>query len=371
MDQTGTHGTVSKKIAVLEGDGIGTEVVAEAIKVMEAVARKQNMKLNFSYGLAGGAALDEFGIPLPDETLELCLNSDTVLLGAVGGPKWESNPHHLKPEQALLKLRKELGLFANVRPAKVYPALAGASTLRGDVVENIDLIVMRELTGGIYFGEPKGINNNGKERVGFNTLIYLESEIERIARASFNMAMKRRKKVTSVDKANVLDVMQLWREVVTQIAKDYPEVELNHMYVDNCAMQLIRNPKQFDIICTGNLFGDILSDEAAMLTGSIGMLPSASLGERAAMYEPVHGSAPDIAGKGIANPLATIASVAMMFKYSFNMPAESDAIESAIDAVLKKGYRTADLVEDGKKTVSTSEMGDLVVEEILNGEVTN
>jgi 3-isopropylmalate dehydrogenase len=367
MDQTGTHGTVSKKIAVLEGDGIGTEVVAEAIKVMEAVARKQNMKLNFSYGLAGGAALDEFGIPLPDETLKLCLNSDTVLLGAVGGPKWESNPHHLKPEQALLKLRKELGLFANVRPAKVYPALAGASTLRREIVENIDLIVMRELTGGIYFGEPKGINNNGKERVGFNTLIYSESEIERIARSSFDMAMKRRKKVTSVDKANVLDVMQLWREVVTQIAKDYPEVELNHMYVDNCAMQLIRNPKQFDIICTGNLFGDILSDEAAMLTGSIGMLPSASLGENTAMYEPVHGSAPDIAGKGIANPLATIASLAMMFKYSFNMPAESDAIESAIDAVLKKGYRTADLVEDGKKTVSTSEMGDLVVEEILNG----
>jgi 3-isopropylmalate dehydrogenase len=367
MDQTGTHGTVSKKIAVLEGDGIGTEVVAEAIKVMEAVARKQNMKLDFSYGLAGGAALDEFGIPLPDETLKLCLNSDTVLLGAVGGPKWESNPHHLKPEQALLKLRKELGLFANVRPAKVYPALAGASTLRREIVENIDLIVMRELTGGIYFGEPKGINNNGKERVGFNTLIYSESEIERIARSSFDMAMKRRKKVTSVDKANVLDVMQLWREVVTQIAKDYPEVELNHMYVDNCAMQLIRNPKQFDIICTGNLFGDILSDEAAMLTGSIGMLPSASLGENTAMYEPVHGSAPDIAGKGIANPLATIASLAMMFKYSFNMPAESDAIESAIDAVLKKGYRTADLVEDGKKTVSTSEMGDLVVEEILNG----
>jgi 3-isopropylmalate dehydrogenase len=366
MDQTGTHGTVSKKIAVLEGDGIGAEVVAEAIKVMEAVAQKRGMKLNFSFGLAGGVALDQFGIPLPDETLKLCLDSDAVLLGAVGGPKWESNPHHLKPEQALLKLRKELGLFANVRPAKVYPALAGTSTLRKEIVENIDLIVMRELTGGIYFGEPKGIHDNGKERVGFNTLIYSESEIERIARASFDMAMKRRKKVTSVDKANVLDVMQLWREVVIEVAKDYPEVELNHIYVDNCAMQLIRDPKQFDIICTGNLFGDILSDEAAMLTGSIGMLPSASLGEHTAMYEPVHGSAPDIAGKGIANPLATIASVAMMFKYSFDMPAEADAIESAIDAVLKKGYRTADLVEDGKKTVSTREMGDLVVAAVLN-----
>jgi 3-isopropylmalate dehydrogenase len=362
MDQTGTGEVVSKKLAVLEGDGIGREVVTEAIKVMKAVAQERDMNLEFSFGLAGGAALDEFGIPLPDETLRLCLDSDAVLLGAVGGPKWESNPHHLKPEQALLKLRKELGLFANVRPAKVYPALVGASTLRREIVENIDLIVMRELTGGIYFGEPKGVNNNGKERVGFNTLIYSESEIERIVRASFDMAMKRRKKVTSVDKANVLDVMQLWRDVVIGVAKEYPEVELNHMYVDNCAMQLIRNPKQFDIICTGNMFGDILSDEAAMLTGSIGMLPSASLGEHTAMYEPVHGSAPDIAGKGIANPLATIASVAMMFKYSFDMPDEADAIDNAIDMVLKKGYRTADLVEDGKKTVSTREMGDLVVE---------
>ncbi len=371
MDQTGTHETVSKKIAVLEGDGIGAEVVAEAIKVMKAVAQKRGMKLNLSFGLAGGAALDKFGIPLPDGTLELCLNSDAVLLGAVGGPKWESNPHHLKPEQALLKLRKELGLFANVRPAKVYPALAGASTLKREIVENIDLIVMRELTGGIYFGDPKGIQNIGKVRVGFNTLIYSENEIERIARASFDMAMKRRKKVTSVDKANVLDVMQLWRDVVTEVAKDYPDVELNHLYVDNCSMQLIRDPKQFDIICTGNMFGDILSDEAAMLTGSIGMLPSASLGEHTAMYEPVHGSAPDIAGKGIANPLATIASVAMMFKYSFDMLAEADAIESAIDTVLKKGYRTADLVENSKKTVSTGEMGDLVVKAISSNGVIN
>ena len=250
-------------------------------------------------------------------------------------------------------------------------AASGSSVSKGETLKdtarnlealNIDLIVMRELTGGIYFGEPKGVNNNGKERVGFNTLVYSESEIERIVRASFDMAMKRRKKVTSVDKANVLDVMQLWRDVVIGVAKGYPEVELNHMYVDNCAMQLIRNPKQFDIICTGNMFGDILSDEAAMLTGSIGMLPSASLGEHTAMYEPVHGSAPDIAGKGIANPLATIASVAMMFKYSFDMPDEADAIDNAIDMVLKKGYRTADLVEDGKKVVSTREMGDLVVE---------
>jgi len=276
----------SKKIAVLPGDGIGPEVVTEGLRVINAVTQKNDMTITLSRGLAGGAALDACNIPLPDETLDLCLESDAVLLGAVGGPKWESNPHHLKPEQALLKLRKELGLFANVRPAKVYPTLAGASTLKPEIIENIDVIVMRELTGGIYFGEPRGIRQNGNEKIGINTLVYSESEIERIARSAFEMAMKRRRKVTSVDKANVLDSSQLWRDVVNTVSKDYPDVSLNHLYVDNCAMQLVRNPRQFDIILTGNMFGDILSDEAAMLTGSIGMFPSASLGQHSSLYEP-------------------------------------------------------------------------------------
>ena len=353
-----------KKIAILEGDGIGPEVVAETVKVMEAIAGGHGLSFTYSHGLAGGAALDATGIPLPEETLTMCLESDAVLLGAVGGPKWEEKPHHLKPEQALLKLRKKLGLFANVRPAKIYPALRHASTLKEELVDGIDLIVMRELTGGIYFGEPKAVEVRDGKRVGYNTLIYSEQEIERIARAAFDMALKRRKRVTSVDKANVLDCMQLWRDVVIEVSADYPEVTLNHMYVDNCAMQLVRDPRQFDVILTGNMFGDILSDEAAMLTGSIGMLPSASLGEHTSMYEPVHGSAPDIAGKGIANPLATIASAAMMFRYSFDMPAAADAIEKAIDDVLTQGYRTADLHGDSGKIVSTSDMGDLVVEHL-------
>ncbi|MBN1348013.1 3-isopropylmalate dehydrogenase [candidate division KSB1 bacterium] len=351
-----------KKLAVLPGDGIGKEVVDEALKVMNAVADKRSLHIDLSFADVGGAALDKYHIPLPDETLQLCLESDAVLLGAVGGPNWESQPHHLKPERALLKLRQELGLFANVRPAKVYAPLIHASTLKAEVIRDIDLIVMRELTGGIYFGEPRGIRQNGKEKIGTNTLVYSSSEIERIARAAFDMAGKRRKKVTSVDKANVLDSMQLWRDVVCEVAKEYPDIELNHLYVDNCAMQLVRNPGQFDIILTGNMFGDILSDEAAMLTGSIGMLPSASLGKYTAMYEPVHGSAPDIAGKGIANPIATIASVAMMLKFSFDMPGEADAIEHAISAVLDDGYRTPDLMEQGKKRASTGEMGDLIVE---------
>lgn len=355
-----------KKLAVLPGDGIGPEVVAEALKVMNIVAENSNMSIVFSEALVGGAALDKYHIPLPDETLKLCLESDAVVLGAVGGPKWESNPHYLKPEKALLRLRQELGLFANVRPAKVYPPLVGASTLKSEVIENIDLIVMRELTGGIYFGEPRGVRQNGNEKIGMNTLVYSESEIERIARSAFEMAMKRRKKVTSVDKANVLDSSQLWRDVVNDISQDYPEVSLNHLYVDNCAMQLVREPQQFDVILTGNMFGDILSDEAAMLTGSIGMLPSASLGKHSAMYEPVHGSAPDIAGQGIANPIATIASLAMMFKYSFDMPDAANAIENAISRVLEQGYRTADLMEDGKQQVTTCEMGDLIVEALTN-----
>ncbi len=349
-----------KKIAVLPGDGIGPEVVAEALKVMNLVAQNRSIQFNFSDGLVGGASIDTHGIPLTDETLQMCLESDVVLLGAVGGPKWESLPHSQKPERALLKLRKELGLFANVRPAKIYSALIDASTLKPEVIRNIDLVVMRELTGGIYFGEPRGVHDNGKEKVGINTLIYSTSEIERITRAAFDLSRKRRKVVTSVDKANVLDTFQLWRDVVNSIAKEYPDVKLSHLYVDNCAMQLIRNPQQFDVILTGNMFGDILSDEAAMLTGSIGMLPSASLGAQNAMYEPVHGSAPDIAGKGIANPIATIASVAMMFHYSFEMPAEAKAIENAIEKVLNQGYRTADIAEKGKAPISTHEMGELI-----------
>jgi len=352
----------SKKIAVLAGDGIGPEVVIEALKVIDIIAKKRNLTIHYTHGLVGGAALDACEIPLPDDTLRIALESDVVLLGAVGGPKWESNPHHLKPEQALLKLRKELGLFANVRPAQIYPPLIGASTLKPEVVQGIDLIVMRELTGGIYFGEPKGKRIENGETVAFNTLIYATSEVERIARAAFEMALKRRKKVTSVDKANVLDSSQLWRDMVNQVARDYPEVSLNHLYVDNCAMQLVRNPRQFDVILTGNMFGDILSDEAAMLTGSIGMLPSASLGEKTALYEPVHGSAPDIAGQGICNPIAMIASVGMLFKYSFDEPELADTIEAAISKVLTDGYRTQDLNEAGKETVSTSEMGDLIVD---------
>ncbi len=361
MDQERTRKSMKMKIAVLEGDGIGPEVIAEALKVIRLMAHVHKMDIDLSFGQAGGAALDATGEPLPSETLTMCLESDAVLLGAVGGPKWEANPHHKKPEQALLRLRKELALFANIRPVKIYAALANASTLKKEVISDIDLIVLRELTGGIYFGEPRGIKTAGNEKIGYNTLSYSETEIERIARVAFEMSMKRRKKLTSVDKANVLESMQLWRDVVQAVAGDYPEVQLNHMYVDNCAMQLIRFPRQFDVILTGNMFGDILSDEASMLTGSIGMLPSASLGSHTALYEPVHGSAPDIAGQGIANPLATIASVAMMFRYSFEMPDAADAIETAIQRVLEQGYRTADIVQSGGAAVSTSQMGDAVL----------
>ena len=355
----------SKKIVVLPGDGIGPEVISEAVKILKLVGEKKNIFFELTECRIGGNAIDETGSPLPDETVAACRQADAVLLGAIGGPKWENLPHHQKPEQGLLGIRKALGLYANVRPAKIYPALVDASTLRPEVVQGIDLIVMRELTGGIYFGQPKGVREENGVRVGYNTMVYSEPEIERIARTAFDFAMKRRKLVTSVDKANVLDGSQLWREVVLKVAEEYPKVELNHLYVDNCAMQLVRNPKQFDVILTGNLFGDILSDEAAMLTGSIGMLPSASLGASAAMYEPVHGSAPDIAGKGIANPIATIASVAMMFRYSFDLPDAAKAIETAIEMVLKNGYRSADLIGDETtQTVSTSEMSDRITAEL-------
>ena len=353
-------------VAVFAGDGIGIEIVKEAIKVINKLNSKFESKLNIQEGLAGGASIDKYGVPLTDENLKLALDSDAVLLGAVGGPKWEDLDYSIRPERALLSLRKELNLFANLRPAKVYPELADASTLKKEVVEGIDLLVVRELTGGLYFAQPKGVEKlaDGK-RKGINTLAYTEDEIKRISKIAFDIAMKRRKKVTSSDKANVLEATELWREVVSEVHDEYKEIELNHMYVDNCAMQLIRNPAQFDVILTCNMFGDVLSDEASMLTGSIGMLPSASLGEKGGMYEPAHGSAPDIAGQNIANPLATILSVAMMYRYSFNLNREADAIENAVEKVLKEGYRTKDIFTPGSKEVTTTEMGDLIVNNLV------
>ncbi|MBI5874498.1 MAG: 3-isopropylmalate dehydrogenase [Deltaproteobacteria bacterium] len=324
------------KIAVLPGDGIGPDIVGEAVKVLKAVGKKNNIKFELQDALVGGASIDKYDVPLTDETLRLAKESDAVLLGAVGGPKWEGLDYSIRPERALLALRKELGLFANLRPAKIYPVLADASTLKKEIIEGVDIMVIRELTGGLYFGTPKGVEKlpDGTER-GVNTMIYTTSEIERIAKIAFDVARKRRKKVMSVDKANVLETTELWRRVVTKVHhKDFSDVELSHMYVDNCAMQLIRNPKQFDVIVTENTFGDILSDEAAMLTGSIGMLPSASLGGKVGLYEPIHGSAPDIAGTDKANPIATILSVAMMLRYSFNLAKEADDIEKAVENIL-------------------------------------
>jgi len=355
---------MEKTITVISGDGIGPEVVAGALQVLEVIAKKFNHTFNYQHALAGGAALDAKGVPLPDETLKRCKESDAVLLGAVGGPKWDSNPQQLKPERALLGLRKELGLYANIRPAKIYSALVDASTLKKDVVEGVDIVVVRELTGGLYFGKPSGIEQRNGEEVGFNTMIYSESEIRRIAISAFEIARKRKKKVCSVDKANILETSQLWRKVVTDVGTNYPDVELSHMYVDNCSMQLIRNPKQFDVIVTENMFGDILSDEAAMLTGSIGMLASASLGGTVALYEPVHGSAPDIAGQNKANPIATIASVAMMLKYSFHLSTESQAIEHAIENTLSKGFRTGDIFTEGMTLLGTKEMAQKICEHI-------
>jgi len=352
------------QIAVLPGDGIGVEIVPEAIKVMKKIGQLYNRSFDFKEALIGGSAIDAFGKALPKETLELCLQSDAVLLGAVGGPKWDFLPAKERPEAAsLLALRKGLGLFANLRPVAVYPALVGASTLKPEIVSGVDLVVFRELTGGLYFGEKSRRQiNSGEEAV--DTLVYTTPEIERIARLAFEAAGMRRKKVTSVDKANVLESSRLWRETVTRLAAEYPDIELEHMYVDNCAMQLIRYPKQFDVIVTENMFGDILTDEAAMITGSIGMLASASLGGKVALYEPSHGSAPDIAGQKKANPLATILSIAMMLRYSFNLTDEAQAIEKAVVDVLDGGYRTLDLMEPGMKAVNTVEMGDLVVQKL-------
>jgi len=347
------------KIAVFPGDGIGPEIMAEALKVLKAL----ELKLEFEHGLVGGAAYDAVGEPLPAATLALARSADAVMFGAVGGPKYDTLPRAKRPEQAILGLRKELGLFANLRPAIVYAELADASTIRADVVAGLDLLILRELTGDVYFGQPRGVRTlESGEREGFDTMRYTESEVRRIAHAGFRAAMKRGRRLCSVDKANVLETSQFWRDVVVEVAKEYPQIELSHMYVDNAAMQLIRNPKQFDVIVTGNLFGDILSDEASMLTGSIGMLPSAALDESGkGLYEPIHGSAPDIAGKGVANPLATILSAAMMLRYSLNQDAAADRIEAAVRKVLADGLRCADIAQTGKRTVGTTAMGEAVL----------
>jgi 3-isopropylmalate dehydrogenase len=352
------------KIAVLTGDGVGREIVPEAVKVLKAVGQRFGHTFEFRTGDVGGHAIDKVGVPLPQATLTLAKESDAVLLGAVGGPKWEGLDYSLRPERALLGLREELGLFANLRPAKLYSMLADASTLKREVIEGIDLLVVRELIGGMYFGKPKGIEKTATGERGINTEVYTTEEIRRIAIVAFDAARKRRRKVTSVDKANVLESSELWRRVVIDVHASYPDVELHHMYVDNCAMQLVRNPKQFDVIVTTNMFGDILSDEAAMLTGSIGMLPSASIGSRVGLFEPIHGSAPDIAGKNIANPIATVASVAMMLSYSFHLEKEAAAIEEAIVRTLEQGYRTKDIASAGATTVGTLEMGEAILKNL-------
>jgi 3-isopropylmalate dehydrogenase len=353
---------MTKKIAVLPGDGIGPEIVAEAVKVLKAL-KVQGLDITLEYGLIGGAAYDETGSPLPKETISISKASDAILLGAVGGYKWESLDISVRPEKGLLGIRSELNLFANLRPAILYPQLADASTLKAEVVAGLDLMIVRELTGGIYFGQPRGVRTleNG-EKEGFNTLVYRESEVNRIGKVAFDIARKRQGRLCSVDKANVLECTELWRETMTTLGNDYDNVTLSHMYVDNAAMQLVRAPKQFDVMVTTNMFGDILSDCASMLTGSIGMLPSASLDEDSkGMYEPIHGSAPDIAGQNIANPLATILSVAMMLRYSLNEAALADKVEAAVSVVLDKGLRTADIYSDGMTKVGTVEMGDAVV----------
>jgi 3-isopropylmalate dehydrogenase len=354
------------KILVLPGDGIGVEVTEVSVDVLKAIGGKHGIELAFETALFGGCSIDAHGTPVTREVLKKAKLSDAVLLGAVGGPKWDNLEYKIRPERALLALRKGLEAYANLRPAVVYPPLQDASTLKRETVEGVDIMVVRELTGGIYFGTPRGITKlSNREEKGVNTLVYTTSEIERITRVAFQVARKRRKNVTSVDKANILEVMELWRKTVTRIGKEeFPDVELEHLYVDNAAMQLIRRPRSFDVILADNMFGDILSDEAAQLTGSLGMLPSASLGDREAIYEPVHGSAPDIAGKNIANPIASILSSAMMLKYSFNMDKAADEVDQAIRKVLEKGYRTADIYEKGMKKTGCREMGRLIIEEI-------
>jgi 3-isopropylmalate dehydrogenase len=350
------------KIAVLAGDGIGPEITREAERVIEVLVR-DGLSIETEPALVGGAAFDGAGDPLPEATVRLCEQSDAILFGSVGGPRYDTLPRPMRPEQGLLRLRKHFDLFANLRPATVFPELAHASTLRPEIVAGLDILILRELTGDIYFGQPRGVRKTEQgEREGFDTMRYTEGEIRRIARVAFETARKRSRRVCSVDKANVLETTQLWRDVVTETHVDYRDVELSHMYVDNAAMQLVRNPKQFDVIVTGNMFGDILSDEASMLTGSIGMLPSASLNSRNfGLYEPIHGSAPDIAGKGVANPLATILSLSMLLRYSLAQVAAADRVEAAVRTVLAQGLRTADIAEPGRQTVGTRAMGDAVI----------
>jgi len=353
------------KVAVLKGDGIGPEIVEQALRVLKRVGELYGVEFETKEGYIGGAAIDRFGDPLPEETLKLCKEADAVLLGAVGGPEWDHLPTDKRPEKGLLRIRKELDLYANLRPAKVWEPLISSSPLKEEVVRGTDMLVVRELTSGIYYGEPRGIftDEEGK-RYAINTMKYHEDEIRRVVRKAFEIARKRKKKLTSVDKANVLEVSALWRQIVEEEAKNFPDVELEHLYVDNCAMQLVRRPSTFDVIVTGNIFGDIISDEAGVVVGSLGMLPSASVGDRHALYEPVHGSAPDIAGKGIANPIATILSVAMMLKYSFNLDEAHDAIERAVERTLNEGYRTPDIASEGTKVVGTKEMTDLILERL-------
>jgi len=349
------------KICVLPGDGIGPEIMEQALRVLDAL-RGDGFNFEAETALIGGCAVDATGTPYPEATSKLAKAADAILLGAVGGPQWDNLPREQRPERGLLAIRKELNLFANLRPAILYPELANASTLKPEVVAGLDILIVRELTGDIYFGQPRGIREEGGERVGFNTMVYSDSEIRRIGKVAFEAARKRGKKLCSVDKMNVLECTQLWRDVMIELSADYPDVELSHMLVDNAAMQLVRAPKQFDVMVTGNMFGDILSDEASMLTGSIGMLPSASLdANNKGLYEPSHGSAPDIAGKGLANPLATILSAAMMLRYTFNLEAQAVRIENAVKKVLAAGYRTGDIYEAGTRRVGTREMGDAVI----------
>lgn len=357
----------SFNILVLEGDGIGPEVMGQGLEVLKAAGEVTGLHFEMEHALAGGAAIDAEGAPVSGNTLDMAREADAVLLGAVGGPRWDDLPTSQRPEKGLLALRGRLDLFANLRPANVYGPLTEASTLRPEILSGLDLLVVRELVSGIYFGEPRGVDDGEHGRVGYNTMRYSEEEVRRVARVAFEAAMRRRRKVTSVDKANVLEVSGLWREVVMEVARDFPEVELDHLYVDNCAMQLIRCPAQFDVIVTGNLFGDILSDAAAMLTGSIGMLPSASVGGDCAMYEPVHGSAPDIAGQDRANPLAMILSVAMMLDITCRSTQAAGLVTGAVEMVLNEGFRTGDIAGEGDKVVSCSEMGRLVTEKVRAG----
>ena len=364
----------TKNVSLLPGDGIGQEISIEATKVLEWFNNYSDLDINIKEDLVGGVSIDKYGVPLTDETLKSLSSSDAILLGAVGGPKWESLDFEKRPERGLLKIRKKLDLFANFRPAIVFNALADSSTLKTEIIKNLDILIIRELTSGIYFGEPRGVSQIDEDnKRGYNTLAYTTEEIKRIAKVAFETANTRSKKLCSVDKANVLESTELWREVVTDVSKNYPDVELSHMYVDNASMQLVRNPKQFDVIVTKNMFGDILSDCASMLTCSIGMLPSASVGKNKnicnAMYEPVHGSAPDIAGKGVANPLAMILSIAMMFKYSFSSTKYFNLINKVVNNILDKGYRTKDIFTEKDKLISTQEMGNLVIEELNNEKI--